>query len=162
MAQTLRGGCLCGACAFELKGCISAAGKCHCSVLVALAVPAVPAVPDVPDKSAERCRGQVRTRSTRRVPAISPGYQLRRMSGRTRSQMVGGPRSEPRSPVPSMPPDRSLRFVPASLLDANPGVCVRGSIRVLSKRHGISSVTQRLSSMRTLKSHFGIHSEYQT
>jgi len=111
----MKGSCLCGACVFELKGRISAVGKCHCT----------------------RCRKASGTGSNavhwarpENVVWLSGAELVKEF----RKKKYGAAFcTECGSPVPMMDPERTKWFVPAGVLDGDPGVGVRGHIWVSSK-----------------------------
>ena len=112
----MKGSCLCGECVFELKGRISAVGKCHCS----------------------KCR-KVSGTGSNAVHWARPDNVVW-ISGRenikTYSKPDGwGPAfcSNCGSPLPHMNTDKTMWFVPAGLLDEDPEVGVRDHIWLSSK-----------------------------
>lgn len=112
----MKGRCLCGACVFELKGRISAVGKCHCS----------------------KCR-RVSGTGSNAVHWARP-QNVEWISGTEKIKRFHFPDgwgtsfcSECGSPLPAMNFDETMWFVPAGLLDEDPGVPVRGHIWVESK-----------------------------
>src|SRR3989442_12906411 len=106
----MKGSCLCGKCVFELRGRISAVGKCHCS----------------------KCRKASGTGSNavhwvrpENVAWISGIESIKRFTREDRSSAFCG---ECGSPLPAMDKDKTKWFVPAGLLDGDPGVGLRGHI----------------------------------
>lgn len=112
----MRGSCLCGKCVFELKGRISAVGKCHCS----------------------KCRKVSGTGSNAVHWARPDNVQWIKGSENIKeySQPDGWKTvfcSNCGSPLPAMDRRKTMWFVPAGLIDEDPGVGVRGHIWVESK-----------------------------
>lgn len=112
----MRGSCLCGKCVFELGGNISAVGKCHCT----------------------KCR-KVSGAGSNAVHWARP-ENLTWISGVNNTKeflMPDGWGSvfcmDCGSPLPKMDDNKTMWFVPAGLLDEDPGVGVRGHIFVGSK-----------------------------
>ena len=112
----MKGSCLCGKCVFELKGRISTVGKCHCSKCRKVSGTGSNAVHWARPENVEWVCGADNTRS----------YLQADGWGTTFCQDCG-------SPLPAMNADRTMWFVPAGLMDEDPGVAVRGHIWISSK-----------------------------
>lgn len=111
----MKGSCLCGKCVFEVKGRIGPVGKCHCS----------------------KCR-KVSGTGSNAVLWVRPENVLW-ISGQDKIKEISIGRhgnafcSECGSPLPHLNHEKTKWFVPAGLLDEDPGVGVRGHIWVSSK-----------------------------
>ena len=111
----MKGSCFCGKCVFELKGRIGPVGKCHCS----------------------KCRKGSGTGSNavlwarpENVVWLSGQEKIKEIRiGRHGNAFCG----DCGSPLPRLDADKTKWFVPAGLLDEDPGVGVRGHIWVSSK-----------------------------
>lgn len=112
----MKGSCLCGACVFELKGRISAVGKCHCSKCRKVSGTGSNAVHWARPKNVEWISGEDRIKTYSTPEGWSTSF----------CNACG-------SPLPAMAGDGSMWFVPAGLLDEDPGVGIRGHIWVSSK-----------------------------
>lgn len=107
----MNGSCLCGACTFELKGKISAVGKCHCSKCRKVSGTGSNAVHWARPDNLLWLTGEDNIKSFVRPDGWGTSF----------CQTCG-------SPVPNMPADESMWFVPAGLMDEDAGVGVRGHI----------------------------------
>jgi len=112
----MKGSCLCGACVFELKGRISAVGKCHCYKCQKVSGTGSNAVHWARPKNLEWISGKKNIKT----------YTTESGWGSTFCNDCG-------SPLPAMPEDKSLWFVPAGLMDEPTDATVRGHIWVSSK-----------------------------
>jgi len=112
----MRGSCLCGTCVFELKGRISAVGKCHCSKCRKVSGTGSNAVHWARPENVEWVSGKENIKSFRRPDGWGTDF----------CDTCG-------SPLPALAGDGSMWFVPAGLLDEDPGVGVRGHIWTSSK-----------------------------
>ena len=112
----MKGSCLCGACVFELKGRISAVGKCYCSKCQKVSGTGSNAVHWAKPENLEWISGEKNSNS----------YTTESGWGSTFCRDCG-------SPLPMMPKDKSMWFVPAGLMDGQTDVNVRGHIWVSNK-----------------------------
>jgi hypothetical protein len=111
----MRGSCLCGGCVFELKGRISAVGKCHCSMC---------------RKTSGTGSNAVHWARPENVEWVAGAELIKQFERANRTiafcRVCG-------SPLPNMDKERTKWFVPAGLLDGDPQVGIRGHIWVSSK-----------------------------
>jgi hypothetical protein len=107
----MRGSCLCGACVFELAGRISAVGKCHCS----------------------KCRKASGTGSNAVHWARPENVGAERVREYERNGWGSAFCGTCGSPLPRMDPEKTRWFVPAGLLDGDPGVGACGHVWTSSK-----------------------------
>ena len=112
----MKGSCLCGTCAFELKGRISAVGKCHCFKCRKVSGTGSNAVHWARPENVEWISGEDNITAY----ALSDGWSTAFCS------TCG-------SPLPNKATDGSMWFVPAGLIDEDPGVGIRGHIWVSDK-----------------------------
>ena len=112
----MKGSCLCGKCVFELKGTISAVGKCHCSKCRKVSGTGSNAVHWARPENIEWISGDDNTKEF----TFSDGW------GTVFCQDCG-------SPLPGMNREKTIWFVPAGLLDEDPDVGIRGHIWVGGK-----------------------------
>jgi len=111
----MRGSCLCGKCVFEVNGRVGPVGKCHCS----------------------KCR-KVSGTGSNAVLWIRPENLVwitgdDNMKSFARQQWKTVFCADCGSPLPMLDNDKTKWFVPAGLLDEDPGVGVRGHIWVSAK-----------------------------
>ena len=112
----MKGSCLCGTCVFELKGRISAVGKCHCFKSRKVSGTGSNAVHWARPENVEWISGKDNIKT----------YTLPDGWGTAFCNTCG-------SPLPNKATDGSMWFVPAGLLDEDPGVGIRGHIWVSDK-----------------------------
>ena len=112
----LRGRCNCGAVRFEIAGRWSAIGQCHCSKCRKASGAASNAVLYTAARSLRFVAGEDRRRS----------FDLPSGWGTAFCSTCG-------SPLPRLHPNGKIFFVPAGLLDGDPGVKVERHIFVGSK-----------------------------
>jgi hypothetical protein len=110
------GSCLCGEVRFELDGWTSDIGMCHCSKCRKVSGVASNAVLIVPRDGLEWLAGEDRIAK----------FELPDGWGTWRCATCG-------SPLPQLHPGGGAYWVPAGLLDSDPGVRVKGHIFVGSK-----------------------------
>ena len=112
----MKGSCLCGKCVFQLKGNISAVGKCHCSKCRKVSGTGSNAVHWARPEKVEWLTGSDNTKEFR----LADGW------GTVFCKDCG-------SPLPGMADGKTMWFVPAGLMDEDTGAGVRGHIWVDSK-----------------------------
>ncbi len=112
----MKGSCLCGQCEFELTGNISAVGKCHCSKCRKVSGTGSNAVHWARPENMHWLKGE--NEASHFIMDSGWGSVFCRHCG---------------SPLPSMNAEKTMWFVPAGLLDEDPGVPVRGHIWTSSK-----------------------------
>ena len=112
----MKGSCLCGACVFELNGRIAAVGKCHCSKCRKVSGAGSNAVHWARKENVIFVAGAEHIKKYVRPDGWGTAFC-----------------SQCGSPLPNMSDDETMWFVPAGLLDEDPGVAVRGHIHVASK-----------------------------
>jgi len=112
----LRGSCSCGGVRFEIHGRVSPIGMCHCSLCRKASGTASNAVLLTADRSLRWTQGRDRTRTWERPS----GW------GVTFCDTCG-------SPLPRRHPSGKVWWIPAGLLDDDPGVAVAQHIFVASK-----------------------------
>jgi len=112
----LRGSCLCQAVVFEIEGGVTDIGMCHCSKCRKVSGVASNANLMTGRDSLRWISGEDRLLKF----SLPDGW------GPWRCQVCG-------SPVPKLRPDGGAWWVPAGLLDSDPGVRIKGHIFVGSK-----------------------------
>lgn len=112
----MKGSCLCGECVCELKGRISLVGKCHCSKCRKVSGTGSNAVHWARPENIEWLSGIENIKKFARLDGWGTSFC-----------------SNCGSPLPFMDGNKTMWFVPAGLLDEDPGVGVRGHIWVGSK-----------------------------
>jgi hypothetical protein len=115
-ARVLHGSCLCGGARFEIEGRWSAIGQCHCSKCRKVSGTASNAVLYTAAASLRWVAGE----GLRRDFSLPSGW------GTTFCGECG-------SPLPRLHPNGKIYFVPAGVLDDDPGVAVERHIFVGSK-----------------------------
>ncbi len=111
-----RGSCLCGTVRFEVSGKTTEIGMCHCSKCRKVSGVASNAVLIVGRDGLAWLSGEDQIAK----------FEMADGWGPWRCAVCG-------SPVPKLHPDRGAYWVPAGLLDADPGVRIAGHIFVDSK-----------------------------
>lgn len=109
----MRGSCLCGKCVFELSGRLSSVGKCHCS----------------------KCRKVSGTASNAVLWARPENLVWLSGSDNVKNYVMSDGWTscfcaDCGSPLPHMDVGKTKWFIPAGLLDEDPGTSVRGHIHV--------------------------------
>lgn len=112
----VQGSCLCGAVRFELTGATTTIGMCHCSKCRKVSGVA---------SNASLMAGLDRFRWVAGEDRITK-FEMSDGWGPWRCSVCG-------SPVPKLHPSGGAYFVPAGLLDSDPGVRIAGHIFVGSK-----------------------------
>ncbi len=112
----MKGSCLCGECAFELKGQISAVGKCHCSKCQKVSGTGSNAVHWAKPEDIEWITGEEKIKTYSRADGWGTAFC-----------------SNCGSPLPLMDQNKTMWFVPAGLMDEDPDVGVMGHIWVENK-----------------------------
>ena len=112
----IRGSCLCGSVRFQYGKAVTQVGMCHCSQCRKVSGVASNAVIVVPESELEWTSGQ----ELRRVFTKPSGWKT------TFCAACG-------SPLPQTLPDKQAYWVPAGLLDDDPGLRIGGHIYVGSK-----------------------------
>ena len=115
-SKTLRGRCLCGGVRFEIDGRVSGIGQCHCSKCRRVSGAGSIAELMTSKKSLRFTDGEERQKSFRQ----ESGYCV------TFCERCG-------SPLPHLHPNGKVYWVPAGLLDDDPGVGVEMHLFVGSK-----------------------------
>jgi len=112
----MKGSCLCGECVFELKGQIGDVGKCHCSKCRKVSGTGSNAVHWAKPENVEWISGKEKIKTYSRADGWGTAFC-----------------SNCGSPLPLMDKNKTMWFVPAGLLDQDPGVGVMGHIWVGNK-----------------------------
>jgi len=112
----MKGSCFCGACEFELTGKIGPVGKCHCSKCRKVSGTGSNAVLWAAPEAVTWVKGEQESKQ----------YTKASGWGTVFCQHCG-------SPLPAMNNEKTMWFVPAGLLDEDPGAGVMGHIWTSAK-----------------------------